>query len=403
MKAPTCLHGFEFKKACLSGLLFATVVAGPWVASSRGQTLANWGNSFNTGSTAQSLVVTNVNSQWTTFTADSNFAVSSVWISGNGAMTASTSMNVEIYAVDTLTGKPTGAALATQLVTTASSGWNQVSGFNYTLTQGNAYALKLTAVTGNPSFGWRFLNSTVPAPFVNTNSVQPGSGDTDPYWARGTNNVAPVTQGQAVWILENASGHGFGQPFNASASPNLGSATAAVGQRFRFDAPDGTNHVLTNVQLTLNVAATPPANLLTVRLLSSNGTILTTGTLDLSAAAAGIGRYTVDFNSTYQLTDQDFYYLALYSTNSVADSVKWLGGLTGQTLDSTFLDATFQGQSGYAVTWNSQSNFSTVATTSLDRDYSFNLGLVPEPSTYALMVVAGGILFVVARRKKFSA
>jgi len=379
-------------------LLTAAVTAVTFSTTLRAQSTA-WGNSFNVGSTSGSLSVTATNIPWTTFTASSELDVSSIWINSNSAMAAATGVRVEIFAVDLVTGKPTGPALATQVLASAAAGWTQVTGINYTLTEGSVYALQLSAASGNPAYNWRFLNSNLAAPYENRNFVQPYSGNLDPYWARGNNNNDPVQSGVANWLMQSSGGDSFGQPYNANLSQNIASPTVAIGQRFRFDAPDAASSLLDSVDLMLSVAATPPANPVTVRLLSSSGAILATSTLDLSSAASGINIYTVDFASSIQLTDQEFYFLALYSNGSAANSVVWRGGST-DVLTDIFLDATFQGQDGYAVTWNSQSDFSTVASTTLARDYYFNLNLsaIPEPSSLALL--AAGLLTLAVRRAK---
>lgn len=377
-------------------------VAGFFPGEVRAQ-ITTWGNTYNGGTSSTSAVVTNVNSQWTTFTADDDRNVSSIWINSTIALAASTSLNVELYLVDTITGKPTGTALATQTISSAPVGWNQVTGFNYTLSKGTAYALRLSAASGDPGFGWRIINSNTTGGFNNANTVQPISGDTDPYWGRGRNADSPAYVGQAVWLLEAANGSGFGQPYNTSANANLASATAAVGQRFQFQAPNPEDVFLQGVTLDLNIAATPPANPLTVHLLDSDGSILATGTLDLSTAAAGRSLYTVNLSTPFEMTDESIYYLALYSDESTDGSVLWNGAATDQN-DSTFIGSTFQGDTGYVVTWASQSDFSG-GTSNLLRDYYFGLNLssVPEPTTAGLIALAGGALLLSVRRRTIRA
>lgn len=355
---------------------------------------SQWGNTFNVGTSSGSLTVTDVNSFWTTFTADSNFNFNSVWLNSNSAMAASTSMNVELSAVG-LDGKPTGSALASQVLSSAAKGWTQVTGFNYTLTDGTAYALRLSANTGDPSYQWRLLNSV--GLTDNNNYVQPGNGNIDPNWARGQNTGSPATVGQAVWMLQSSGNDGFGQPYTTASNAKLASPSASVGQRFRFDAPDPDDVVLTSVDLMLSIAATPPANPLTLYVLDSTGAILQFGTLNLSSASAGIGFYTINLNDEIVLTDGEIYQLALYSNGSAGNSVLWRGGSTQNV--TAFIDATFQGNDAYAVTWSSQSNFTTYASTTLTNDYYFGLNLtaIPEPASMALL---GLCVLVFALRRK---
>lgn len=353
---------------------------------------AEWGNSFNMGNTSGSVTVTDTNSVWTTFTANDDYEVAKIWLNSNNAQAASTVLDVGIFALD-VDGKPTGSALATQTLSDALSGWTEVGGFSYTLTSGTPYAIRVSANTGNPSYGWRFLNSNLAAPFDNTNTVQPGTGNFDPNWGRGNNTNGPFNNGTIVWMLETTGGTTFGQPYNTGVAQNVASASLAYGQRFRFDAPDPINQTLTGVELMLSIAATPPTEPLTLHLLSDAGAILSTGSLDLSSATNGLNRYTVDLDTSVSLSDGSFYYLATYSNGSAGNSVTMRG--SGNLTTDPFRDAGFQGQDGYAVLWGSQSDFSSPSI-NLDRDYYFNLALIPEPST--ILFIIAPVLLLIGRR-----
>lgn len=405
------LPPFSLKSGVTPSKSVLAVVAGIGLCfAAQAAAQANWGNSFNYGNTAGSVSVSSTNEIWTTFTAQSNFALSKLWINSNSAMAEGTSMDIALYALDTVTGKPTGTALVSQTVSSIAAGWVAFEDFNYTLSSGTAYAIQISRVSGNPSYLWRYLNSNRPAPFDNTNSVQAGTGNPDPNWARGSTPVAsgipgdPTKTGQLVWLLESDAGVGFGQPITSSVGVNLASATNAVGQRFQFDAPNPTDLWVDSVNLTLSVGETPPVNELTVHLLAADGSILTTGSLDLSEAASGINRYIVAFDTPYEMVDGGIYYLAAYSAGSANNSLSWIGGVTNQA-NALFQGATFQGTTGYVVAWDSQFDFSSVLSSNLSQDLSFNLGLsaIPEPSSIVLVLVTGLVGVVLMRNRKIRA
>lgn len=343
------------------------------LAASQGMAAVT-GNFYDLGN-GNSAVVSPANAQWVTFTAMENSTISEAQINNSTAPTGSPTLEVGLYAVDAL-GVPTGSALSSGTITASATGW-QTTALNYSLVKGTVYALRVSTTTVGTSFPWR-LN------FAAANNVQP-SGAMDAHWMRGVNNGTPTNTSQNVWILKTGTNQAIGQPYTVASNQNLGSNTLTIGERFRFDLPSTGENLLTSVSLKLNVSATPPANPLTVKLLDKNGLVLTTGSIDLSTAPAGAAYFNVGLASAQELSAGEFYYLALYANGSVSNSVTWSYAST--TNDPLYQSATYQGSDAYAVSWGSQTNYSTAPSSDLSRDYFFqlNLNTVPEPSTWALV------------------
>jgi len=363
---------FQFS-SCLRRKLGRLLV--PLVLAASPGMAAVTGNLYDLGN-GNSAVVSPVNAQWVTFTAMEDGTVTEAQINNSTAPTGSPTLEVGLYAVDAL-GVPTGSALSSGTVTASATGW-QTTALNYSLVKGTVYALRVSTTTVGASFPWRLNFASA------TNNVQP-SGAVDTHWMRGFNNGAPSNGSQNVWILKTGTNQAIGQPYTVASNQNLGSNTLTIGERFRFDLPSTGENLLTSVSLKLNVSATPPANPLTIKLLDKNGLVLTTGSIDLSTAAAGVAYFNVGLAAAQELTAGEFYYLALYSNGSVSNSVAWSYAST--TNDPLYQSATYQGVDAYAVSWGSQTNYSTAPSTDLSRDYFFQLNLdaVPEPSTWALV------------------
>lgn len=348
------------------------------------------GNTYSIGGSLASTV-DSTHAQWVTFTASANSTVTEAQIYSAAAITGSPVLQVGLYAVNG-SGIPTGSALTTTSITPSGVGW-QAATINYSLVQGTVYALQVSTATVGASYAWRGNTNTV------ANTIQP-SGTPDSNWRRGINTGAPVATSQNVWILNTGGNQAIGQPYTSTPFQNLGSTTTAVGERFRFDLPSTGETNLASVNLLLNVAATPPTNPLTVKLLDQNGSVVASGSLDLSTAAAGTNSYQINFGTPYVLTSGSSYYLAVYSNGSLASSVTWEAGAT--TGSALYESATYEGTSAYAATWNSQTTYGTPATTDLTKDYFFqlNLSAVPEPSTWGLLGLAFSIIMVFVYRQK---
>ncbi len=389
MKTPSRLYNYRFQKNLLTGLLFALLLGGPWASSSHGQIVTQWGNTYVLGG-GQTTNVTPTASAWVTFTATEDMQVSAAQIYNSGAIVGSPSLSVSIRAVNG-TGSPTGPTLGINTFSPTSTGWQRVTLPNVALTQGVVYAMEVITTTPSGTYPWR-LNSGA------TGGVQP-YGTPDTHFLRGVNAGAPTT-GQNVWVLETNIGRAIGQPYTSSTAQNAATANS-LGQRFVFDQVGAGGNSVESVTLQLGIVSAPPAQPVTVKLISSTGVVLATTSRDLSGAALGAANYTFDLDTPISLTDSSAYYIALYSNGSTAGSVTWYGWNT--TNDPLYIGASFQGADAYSVLWGSQSDYTGVPTSIGTRDYAFSLGVVPEPSTYALMTLAGGILFMVVRRKNVSA
>ncbi len=381
-----CLLGktLSKKSAKLVGLLVAASLSNSYSA-------AITGNLYNIDS-AVSSAVNPTTSQWVTFTATEDSIVSQVQINNSNALTGSPLLDIGLYAVDG-NGVPTGSALASSTLTPSGTGW-QATALSYTLVKGTVYALKASTTTASTSYPWRTTTSTT------INNFQP-SGAPDSHWRRGLNSGTPVGTSQNVWILKTGANQAIGMPYTLTSYLNAAPVNAATGQRFRFDLPSTGESSLESVTLKLNISSTaPPANPLTVKLLDINGTVMTTGTLNLSTAAAGVAYFQINFDAASTLTAGEFYYLAVYSASSTSGSVTWASAST--TADLLYESATYQGVDAYAVTWSSQSNFAATATTDLTRDLYFqlNLAAIPEPSTWALLTAGLALSLIIIRKRR---
>ena len=367
------------------------------VGSGLSQTITQ-GNIFDMGTSSSTGSVTPTANQWVTFTATGNDTVSDVRLYNQTASTASPVLSIGIYAVDGA-GKPTGSALASTTYSPgASIGWQTIA-LNYTMTQGTAYAIRVSTSTAGSIYPWRVVTGSV------TNGTQP-SGATDARWARGSNTGTPTNTSNNIWVVNTsyavgpttvaqATGLPY-QSYTSAATSTLISTTNAVGQRFRFDEAESGQTLLNSINLKLSLSSPPAAAPLTVHLLDSAGNILTTGTLSLSGLVSGV--QTVNFNEAIQLTDGAYYYFAAYVNSTGSSSGAILsGGL--MTNDAVYIAASYQGADSYGVSWNSHSNFAA-PTNSLTTDYYFglNLSAVPEPSTVVL-AIAGLMLIVIGRRR----
>ncbi len=352
------------------------------------QTLTWWGNEYMLGS-AGTVSVTPSNTLWSTFTASSAEEVTGARLNAN-SVTNSPTLSVELYAVDG-DGKPTGSALASGTVSPAGTGWTSVAfSSNYTLTKGNVYALSVSTATTGASFGWRY-NAAAPATSLDMQPV----GVADAHWARGANMGNPASINQTVWILETTSGSSIGQPYGTATTTSVVSATTTTGQRFVFDkAAAGGNDKLEKVTLYLNIGGTPPSDLVNLRVIDSLGDVVGTASLDLSSAGTGANFYTFDLNSPISLTDNAVYYLGVYSNGT--GTALWYGW--NVTNEAAYRAASFQGDDAYAVSWASQSDYSTTPTSTLTRDLYFSLGLIPEPTS--LMLAGTALLMAIMQRRR---
>lgn len=384
----------SYLKFAVLGLATAILSWGPMAADARANQDTTWGNTYFMGG-AGSVVVNDTRTAFARFTATEDMVVSAADLYANNA--TSPSLVVSIQADDG-DGLPDGTPLASGTITPSGQGWHSVSFTTPTptLTQGNVYFLVAGTSTPGASFSWRFNNITAGHP----NVIQP-FGVSDPAWARGQVTPSPtVAAGDSItYLLTTDIGRSVGQPYISIPFQNLGSTVSTQGQRFRFDqAAAGGNNRVTAVNLRLNIHAdTPPVEPLDVVLLDAALNTLTTGSIDLSTAPGGAGFYNVDFISQPVLNDDAIYYLGLFSNGSGGNSVQW-SGMT--TTTAALQSASFQGADAYAVSWNAQSDFDQATMSSdVNRDYYFELALIPEPSTILFMLAPVLLVLVQLRRK----
>lgn len=349
-----------------------------------------WGNDYLLGN-GGTATVNPTTAQWVTFTAGAADTINGVRLYQNATPIGSPALEVGLYAVDG-NGKPTGSALVSTNLTPTNTGAAWVTALlgNYTLTANTTYALRVSTATAGASFAWRYTTEN-PA-----NNMQP-VGLADTHWRRGNGVNNPATNGQNVWVLTTTNGTAIGQPYINSSTQNLASTNITIAQRFVFNqAGAGTNDVLQAVSAYLSVAATPPVNPVTLKIIGSDGAVLSTATLDLSSAPSGAAIYQFDLATPISLTNSTAYYIGMYSSGSAGNSVLWYGWNT--TDDALYRSASFQGENAYAVSFASQSDYTGTPTSTPNRDYYFDLHMVPEPSVVLLTLAGLALTFFVRHR-----
>lgn len=370
----------------LKTTLCILVVAGAASATAAMQPTA--GNEFYYSS-ANSAVVNSVTDarQFSRFTALENASANSISINLNQV---SVGANITIgLQLDDGTGVPTGTFVAQGSLAPA-TGWNTVNFSNYALEAGKVYHVVVQATSGNVS--WRLLTGT-------PSHVLP-QGYIDPNFGRGgvTAGVpsAVVTNSSVVYRVGTTGTLGLGSVFTGSLYSNA--AIVASGpppaQRFIFNAPE-TGNFIQSVSLLLNIAATPPANDLSVVLLNDMNQILGQTSISADLMVAGTAFYEADFAEAIGLTDGEAYRLAIYSIGSTGNSVRWVNLSTADE----YAKDTFQGTDGYVFSY-SGTDFLTTTTPLVGRDHVFQYVTIPEPATCALAFVGlAGVL--IARRRNF--
>lgn len=379
---PTVALGLRFPK------LLALVLLLLAFGGSERSLAVLWGNTYQVNG-AGSAIVSPTNTHWVTFTATEDMQVSAARFNAN-SVTGAPLVTVSLRGVNG-SGVPTGPVLGSGTVSPVGGGWHGVtlSGTGVALSSGVIYAMEVATATASTSLAWRFNGGP-------TGGIQP-YGDPDPDFLRGANAGAPVA-GSNVFILETDIGRSVGQPYVSSPAVNLALTTTTQAQRFKFDlAGAGGNSVVESVQVRLSIGATAPSSDVTLKLISSTGTVLASSTRNLSGEAAGSSDFTFDLNTNVSLTDDANYYIGMYSNGSAGNSVNWFGW--DATNSAEYISASFQGADANGVLFGSQSVYTGAPTETVNRDYAFGLNLIPEPSSLLLLIGGGTLLLAVRRRR----
>jgi hypothetical protein len=339
---------------------------------------------------AQSAAVNSTQAPYASFTAPESTAANSISINLNGVDSLS-SLTYGLQ-LDDGTGKPTGVFVASGTVAPV-LGWNTVAFGDYNLVAGQVYHVVLQSVPSG-SATWRILAGAT----QNIHSY----GVIDTNFARGAFSKGvwsnPTKDWSAVYRVGTTGNVPIGNVYTAGNSTNLANAASIPAQRFVYHALD-TGNFLDSVTVRLNVAATGPANDITLVLLDSSNNPLETKVLSADLLTVNsTNNYTINFSKALELVDGESYSLALHSVGSAGNSVKWSYAYTDNSEE--LYSATFQGTDGYGFSYkNTDFLAANAAQYSLDYIFSYTTDAIPEPGTYAFALAGAGLIGLSLRRR----